>query len=288
MENRGIESLRIESKQFLINEIKRDRSAGSYIFYGRQGSNHLAVAKDFISQMLKDKGYGDDLVGNPDLHFLSPENGKIKLKSIRAEMSHTSMTANKGRSFFIIEELSAMGEDGMNSVLKTLEESKNSIFIFLTSSMEISKTILSRSFFVDITPNLNYEEELYFCRGNTGDINDFKALGIKVEDLEIVDIAKAMKGFIVERTSMSRAVFLIALEEFYLNLENFSKIDKLKLADIMMANFKEDKKILETILYDFTLRHPQTNRIEKLLKVKGNLKYNVGVELVLYNFFLAV
>lgn len=290
MENKELEFLRKETKKFLINEIQKNRDSASYIFFGRRGSNHLKIANLFIKEMLSIDGYSGNLSACPDLRYIKPENGKIKIEKVRETIRVSGISSFGSKSFFVIEDADLLGEDGSNALLKTVEESKNSIFILLTSRGNIIKTIASRSFFVNITPEGFYDDELYaFFKGNMELASSFKDEGLSLRDIEGKGIEEALEEYIKGGDIRSYTTLLKSIDIFLENIKDKSDLDRVKIAEGLEQLLKnKDKNLFLEIISLFISRHPNVKSLEELLKIKHLSNYNISRELALYNFFLAL
>ncbi len=92
---------------------------------------------------------------HPDVFFIAPENGEIKVDVIRDLQESLSYKSFEGQwKIVIIDEAETLNQSAANAFLKTLEEPSEQSVLILISSMPglIPKTILSRCQRINFSP----------------------------------------------------------------------------------------------------------------------------------------
>ena len=142
----------------LKREITNNTISHSYIFEGEEGLGKKQVALSFAKTLLCKEQNQDpcnkctsctkfESGNHPDLFIIEPEKGLIK-KGIVEELIKKVSTApfESLRKVFIIDDSHLMNKEGMNALLKTLEEPPEYINIILITANvnQMLPTILSR------------------------------------------------------------------------------------------------------------------------------------------------
>lgn len=143
----------------LKRQIKNNKVSHSYLFEGKEGLGKKQVALRFAKTLLcKEKGQVPcnrctscikfESNSHPDLIVIEPENGIIKIKTIRDLLINGVNTApfESSRKIFVIDDSHKMKTETSNALLKTLEEPPEYINIILVTSEsnKMLSTILSR------------------------------------------------------------------------------------------------------------------------------------------------
>ncbi len=288
--------LKENSKNFLNKEIQKDREACTYLFYGREGSNHLEIALYFISKLFckGDKncetGFYQKLPSS--VHILEPKEEQIiKREDIKEIINIASHSSFSNKKFFIINSIERMREDGWNTLLKTLEEPSSSIFILLSFNSRIPATLLSRALSLDLSPNLDNVEdkELFeFLNGNLKDYLNFRKEDLKLDKLEILALDKALENYSFEKNIKNKSIFIKSITEFTKNVKNYNKIDKILLADKLENIIDKNRELLYefiSIVID-NFCNLNKNDIEYYMFLKDCVYKNVNISLILINFLI--
>ncbi len=184
----------------LLNSLKNNRLAGSYIFSGPEGIGKAMVA-EYLAQVLNCQKDNFAACGacascqkiasrnHPDVHWISADDsGLIKIEKIRGAIDEINLRPFEARfKVFIILDAQNLTEEAANCLLKTLEEPPAGSLIFLTTSRikRLMPTIISRCQrinFSALSPSLlesilcqdyNLTKELsrylsYSCEGSLG------------------------------------------------------------------------------------------------------------------------
>ena len=161
------------ANNILKNAILRKNISNAYIFYGPEDVGKKEKALKFVSHIMNEQNFDNQIIkkikdnNHPDFLFIEPtylvktnlinqseikQDIKLKLKplirinqirSINTFLSRVSIEANK--KFVVINDAHLLNESSSNSLLKTLEEPSNGIFILITTKINlILDTIISR------------------------------------------------------------------------------------------------------------------------------------------------
>jgi DNA polymerase-3 subunit delta' len=205
--------------RFLIQSIKNNRLASSYLFIGPEGVGKALVAKEFAKLLncQKDNLDACDICSSclkienrnhPDIHWVEKDDsGIIKIEQIRRLGQEISLKPYEAKKkVFIINEAHLMNAEASNALLKTLEEPpRDSILILATNSAErMFSTIVSRcqkvffssmamdelKFILEKNYNLKVSASYYlsrFSEGRLGKSLSLKHLDILSEKNRIID-----------------------------------------------------------------------------------------------------
>jgi len=152
----------------LRRAIDSERVSSSYMFYGEDGIGKRYTALNF-AKALNCKNSKDgcslerpcascrkiDSESHPDLIFISPEKGLIKVEKIRAlEDFLTLKPFEMGYKVVIIDKADAMNQEAANAFLKTLEEppSKSVIILITSNPAVLPDTVHSRCVKIGFRP----------------------------------------------------------------------------------------------------------------------------------------
>jgi DNA polymerase-3 subunit delta' len=160
--------------RMLTGARKRGRLASSYLFAGEEGIGKRAAAVNFAKALnclnplnpQEREGYQDscdrcpsclktDGGTHPDFLAIEPENGMIKVESIRRLEEMLSFKAFEGRmKTVVVDDAETMNASAANAFLKTLEEPAPGSLIVLVSSRPdwLLPTIRSRCSRVNFRP----------------------------------------------------------------------------------------------------------------------------------------
>lgn len=152
--------------QLLLNTLKTGRVPSALLFAGEPGIGKKYAAINFakaINCLARESDSCDNCPSckkidsgvHPDILFLKPERGEIRVDEIRSIEEALSFKPFEGkRKVVIIDEAEKMNQSASNAFLKTLEEPpSDSIIIMISSSPDsLSSTIRSRCCRINFLP----------------------------------------------------------------------------------------------------------------------------------------
>lgn len=281
-------------KEILNNTIETKKVMHSYMFIGPNGIGKTLFAREFAKMILC---MGDNKLhcnnckscielennNNPDFIEIEPDNGTIKIETIR-RMQQTVLEKPiiSNKKVYIIKDADLMTKEAGNCLLKTLEEPPSYITIIMTGSNEsmFLNTIKSRC------------AKISFQKIPDKELKEFleKRYTIKLEE----DLLKACEG------SIEKALIVNEKKEQYEeiskifgNIENYKLIDVINKLEFMYKN-KEDihqnLDYINIILSNKALKNPQYLKyIEAVEQTKKNLKansnYDMSIDSMLYKIW---
>jgi len=132
-----------------------ERPAPGYLFYGPDGVGKRLVARWFSAKLLGVNA--EQLPAHPDFISLNRGEGEknIKVEAVRDLVARMHLTSGLGgRKIALIEDADAMNEQGMNALLKGVEEPEGqATFIFVTEQPDrLPATLRSRLVSIAFTP----------------------------------------------------------------------------------------------------------------------------------------
>lgn len=301
-----IDSLRCheETKNFLKNELKREKSSGTYLFYGNDGGQlreiALAMGKSLNCPVLEKDFCGEcdvcrrmDTFSYSDLEIFSGKAG-VKINDIREIISKVATTAYEGgKKIFILEDINRLSKEVSNALLKTIEEPPpGNYFFLLSTSLNVISTIKSRSIIVKI-PLLSSEElgvtreEYEFFNGSSSEILEYKKENYSIwEPASYSNIGKCLlEYFINDKNLRDKIEIYKAIRDFSINFRWISALEKMQFIENICRNLKEREFIFEILGYMASL-DANSERIEKILEAKNRLRLPVNMRAVLSGIFL--
>jgi len=152
---------------------------------------------------------------HPDVHFISANNGQLKIEDIRQMQKEISLRAYEGKyKVFIIDDAHMLTPEASNCLLKVLEEPPRSSLIILITDKPgmLFKTIISRCKIIKFKPLMREElrQELqnsqgldkstahflaYFSEGRLGEALRLKGTDIISERNVIIEKLKRPASF---------------------------------------------------------------------------------------------
>jgi len=290
-----------EVNTFLKNIIKNKSLANGYIFYGAEGLGKKQTALKFIKEIFKqsspsenveeritNNNHPDFLIIEPDSLLLTKSSGSfdlektlksgseiIKIAQIRNIKTFLSKKSiNSEKKIVLIIDAHLLNEAASNSLLKTLEEPSNGIFILLSSLLNLLlDTIISRCQFVrfrslsskqiksilkeyldtsllNLNTKLKFEDLINSANGSPNQLlknieirDDFSDENISKLDspiqnsLEILEISK----LISEKLEIYQQIYLVNLIQniWWRKTKNIDLIKKLEnLKSLLRQNIK--------------------------------------------------
>lgn len=171
-----------------------DRLPHALLIDGPRGWGGERVANALALDLMH-LGSGRDArrVAHPDLRWLHPEDGVIKVDAIREIVEflvHTPQAA--GRKIAVVEDADRMNLNAANALLKSLEEPPPESFIALSTSApeQLLPTVRSRC------------QKIHVRRGGTDEVRDWlRAAGVDLEQAGFWAIEYAGAPFAIARAA---------------------------------------------------------------------------------------
>ena len=291
-----------EVKSFLQNEIKMGKKSGTYLFHGERGSElmefTLAFAKalncseeplDFCGRC--DVCLRIDSGNYPDVEVVEDPTG-IKISQVRELIYKASSSSYEGRKkVFILKDVENLRAEAANALLKIIEEPGAGTFFILTShSLNIIPTIISRCTAVHIKKKSPEDmgvtsEEYEFFFGDVGEIERYKKSDIDLSHpVSYGDIGEHIKNYVKDGAIESRVKIQKSLRDFMGNRKFLEDIEKIYFAEEIYRGSR-DRNIAEGIMYEGILLNNDLSKTERLLYIKGMLRFPVNLQLALKMFF---
>ena len=283
-----------EVKNILKNELKKGVNSGTYLFYGKKGTNLFEFAVSFAKALNCENEKFDfcdecrvckniEKLVYADLEIIKPENGSIKIDVIREMIAKSTKTSYEGnKKVFIIRDVNKLKEAAANALLKTIEEPvKDTFFILLTNDLNILATIKSRAMLIKFDSlrksELNVSEKIFnFFEGNMEDILNIKKYRIDEVILE----------YIKDKNILIKIKLIKCIEDYIEKKKFITKLEKILFLEKIEKAVGNDREFLRELLYLFIIKDKRIEKVEELLEIKESLIYYTNVSLVLYNFFL--
>jgi DNA polymerase-3 subunit delta' len=164
-----------KEKNILLNALKKDRLATTYLFCGESGIGKRTFALEFAKVINCEHPTSEldscdrcdcckkmSSNNHPDLFVVTSESNIIRIEAIREVQEFLSLAPYEGRrKIVIIDDAHLMNQPASNAFLKTLEEpAANSLIILISNLPELLlETIRSRCFRLNFSL-LNEEETI--------------------------------------------------------------------------------------------------------------------------------
>lgn len=286
--------------EFLKKELKLDRRAGTYLFYGEDREALLKEALDF-AKALNCKNSVDGFCGHCEIckridHltygdlFLLEDLSGIKIDEIRNIIgSAVTSSYEGGKKIFILRDIERMRKEGSNALLKVIEEPpKDTFFFLMTNTLNILPTIKSRSVLITVPKKTAEElgvtqEEYDFFLGNSKEIEKYKLSGETIEGrCSYREIGKYLQA--EDKTSVYKS-----LRDFVNSKDYLDELDKISFAEeILRSNKEKNKELYREIITYVLYLLKKDEKLEDYLAFKGFLRYPVNDKGILQSFFLKI
>lgn len=266
-------------KKLLSNTVEQDKITHSYLFLGPSGIGKTLFAKEFAKMIL-----GSSEENQPDLIFMEPEDGTIKIEKIR-QMQEKLLEKPiiSSKKVYIIKDADMMTKEAGNCLLKTLEEPPKFITIILVASNEslLLNTIRSRCMKI-LFHKIEQEPLKKYLEGHH-----------IVEELTLERL-KSFDG------SIEKALRIEEKKEVYDEIQKiFGNVEQYRLLDVkdkLEALYKNRDIIYDLLDYInlIFIQKATTNTnyityIETIEEVKKNLKsnsnYDMCIDKILYKIW---
>jgi DNA polymerase III delta prime subunit len=260
-----------KSKTILDGIIKHNNIANSYIFHGQLGSFVKRASEYFVCQVL-----GCETVqNNPDIIYVASSDTEkskesITVEQVRSIQNQVKYGPSKEKHLFvIIEDCDRFTTQSANAFLKTLEEPPEGVhFILLTRNyLDVLPTIRSRS---QILPFSKIEDTrvLAFFEKQNPD-------GVLQSDNIIFIKYFLEKGIWLEFDCIS-----------FQDFQKLSLVERLILAE-SLAKKKEESKLLLLMWIEAAIQlQIDDEKLNKLIEIISQMKYNINLRLQLEALFV--
>ncbi|MEI6857039.1 hypothetical protein [Psychrilyobacter sp.] len=305
-----------EVKLFLKNELRQNKEAGTYFFYGDKGVDLLGLATVFTMAMncpelendycgvcevckkIKHGNYADlEIIG------LLQGESKIGIDKIKNTIYKASSSSYEGKKkVFIIKDIESMNKYSANALLKIMEEPpKGTFFLLVSNTLNILSTILSRSIVVKVdkpsAKDLGVTEEVYnFFMGSMDEILEWKEERLDLNEIRSYSaLGEYLNLYLVEKKLKHKIDLLKGIDDYIYNVERIKKSEKLSIVfdllfvlqdDKLVENKSHERKIIEELMHIFIVRSKTPKYTEKLIELKQELMHNVNIQIALTLFFL--
>lgn len=233
------------SLQSLEQDIRQNKVAHAYLFYGPPQTGKQRIAQTFASILQCTQGYCrrcDDCKQiekrcHPDTLFMDDHGESIKIDDIRSIIRHTSLNAHGKHRIVVIENAERMPIEAQNSFLKILEEpTGRTLFILSTGQMDhILPTIQSRTrnvYFPNLDNRLiqHYLEEKQTDSRILGDIvtvaqgRPGMAIGLAKNPVRLEEqltLYRRIEKMLSENNSVSKMLYVEEIEKEPLEIDRF-------------------------------------------------------------------
>lgn len=292
-------------KNFLKNELTREKSSASYLFHGNdpsilfemaiafaKGLNCPEISHDFCNECSVCKRIESHAY--PDLEILDGEKG-IKIKEVRELIERSGTTSYEGgKKIFILKNFHRASKEVANALLKTMEEPpKDNYIILLSPTLNILSTIKSRSIIVKIPLQTREElgitkEEYDFFRGNSSEIKEYKNGNYNLnEPLSYEGMGRYIENYLKNERDIGDKIDIYrGLRDFSWSRRWLSPIEKISFAENLCKGVQKEKEVLLEILSYMAALEKDSHQLEKILETKNALRLNLNIRYMLIELFL--
>jgi len=310
-------NFRGEVKLFLKNELRQNKDAGTYLFYGDKGVDLLGLATSFtmamncpelennycgVCEVCKKIKYGS----YADLEIIGLLQGesKVGIDKIKNIIYKASSSSYEGRKkVFIIKDIESMNKYSANALLKIMEEPpKGTFFILISNTLNVLPTILSRSIVVKVDKSsaetLGVTEKVYnFFMGNMSEILEWKKERIDINEIKSYSaLGEYLNVYLTEKNLKNKIDLLKGIVDYIHNIKRMKRSEKLSIIfellhilqdDKLIENKSHERKTIEELMHTFIVRLKIPEYTEKLIELKQSLRNNVNTQVALTLFFLS-
>lgn len=308
---------RDEVKLFLKNELRQNKEAGTYLFYGDKGIDLLGLATSFTMAMncpelennycgvcevckkIKHGTYADlEIVG------LQQGESKVGIDKIKNTIYKASSSSYEGRKkVFIIKDIESMNKYSANALLKIIEEPpKGTFFILVSNTLNVLPTILSRSIVVKVdkpsAEDLGVTEKVYnFLMGNMDEILEWKEERFDLNEIKSYSaLGEYLNLYLAEKKLKYKIDLLKGIDDYIYNVDRIKKSEKLSIVfgllsilqdEKLVENKSHERKVIEELMHIFIVRLKTPKYTEKLIELKQGLRHNINTQAALTLFFMS-
>ncbi len=308
---------RDEVKLFLKNELRQNKEAGTYLFYGDKGIDLLGLATSFTMAMncpelennycgvcevckkIKHGTYADlEIVG------LQQGESRVGIDKIKNTIYKASSSSYEGRKkVFIIKDIESMNKYSANALLKIIEEPpKGTFFILVSNTLNVLPTILSRSIVVKVdkpsAEDLGVTEKVYnFLMGNMDEILEWKEERFDLNEIKSYSaLGEYLNLYLAEKKLKYKIDLLKGIDDYIYNVDRIKKSEKLSIVfgllsilqdEKLVENKSHERKVIEELMHIFIVRLKTPKYTEKLIELKQGLRHNINTQAALTLFFMS-
>lgn len=282
-----------KNKDILKKSIKVNKISHSYIFWGIEGIGKNKIAKELAKSILcleskEEKCKCKSCIefnsnNNPDFVLIEPEQGKIKIETIREMQRKISeKPIISSRKVYIIDNAETMTIEAQNCLLKTLEEPPEYVTIILITSNEnnLLSTIKSRCTRIYFEPLSKKEIKKYIEENYGEEINE-----------EIIELSQ---GSIGQTLKLKEHQDLYNnIKQILINLKGKDLIEIIQMSEEIYKAKEEIKNILEYMnslaleLGKKDIRYIKCIKTieETKNRIKANSNYDMCIDNMLFNIW---
>lgn len=269
-----------EIKELIERALKKDKLASSYILYGGKESEREDIGY-FLAMKLQcsepNKPCGEcyyckqvrkDL--HPDVKWIKPDNSLLSIDQVRLVKNEIYIKPYSGQRKLYLFKIEYIKDEAANAFLKVLEEPPPyGVLVILSSNINyFLPTIISRCQRLRLDfclPELTEEMSKSY--------DEFQKIALCLKKLNFWDFFQEIKALTEQYEKESVENWLSQVIWVY--------------RDIFLSNNRFPKELLvNQNLYGTREKGNLSEKIEKILDLKGKIKYNINIKLGLENLFL--
>lgn len=260
----------------------KGRLPHAMLFLGPEG-----IGKQLVARALAKKVLGDEarLEEHPDFYRVEPENGRIKIDTIREIKRALYFEPLKGRGrIVLINNAHTMNVSAANALLKSLEEPPHGTFFILISHAPgwIPQTIISRSQKIRFSPlskegieKILKNEGMELPAGMLSWAQGSAALALTLA--QIKDQVPSLRSLLPSREALSFDG-AYALSQ---NIVDASQVNQF-LQALLLATHQVLTGPRKNQKYDFDL----LNFCDRILAIQGALRQNINPKMNLHRLLM--
>lgn len=294
-----------EIKNFLKNELSREKSSATYLFHGNDREHLLQIALAFTKGLNCPETSHDfcnscnvckriDSYSYSDLEILDGEKG-IKIADIREIIEKSGTTSYEGRrKVFILENFHKVSKEVSNALLKSIEEPpKDNFFIILTPTLNILPTIKSRAIITKVPLQTPEElgvtrEEYDFFRGNSKDIKEYRKIDYNLnEPLSSEEIGRTIENYLKNGKKIEDKIDMYrGLRDFSYNRKWLSPLERISFGEDIARGIQKERELLLELLSYLAALEKDSEQLKKILEGKNALRLPLNMRYMLLEIFL--
>lgn len=284
---------------WIRKEIARQKSSGTYFFYGEDIGELQKTLLSFAKALccLKEEDYfcGQCEVCQridkglySDIHILD----QIKIDDIRNLDLVFHEAAYEGeRKIFILSNIQDLKKEAANALLKLIEEpGEGSFFLLWGKHRNILSTLRSRSIEVFVPrrhfKDLGVSQECYeFFAGETKDIEEVLEKNLDWgKPANYKNIRKYLEDYTLEHSIEDKIAVYGALWDFFTNRSYLSVAEKIWFVEEIIA-LNPDRELIAAIVHYWLLISRHEEGMEKRFFLQKMFHFPINAKLLLTNLF---